>query len=378
MKRRPHLVVRSLSFLALSSVSGCLLELSIVSCPVHCWESFLDVTDIPVDMEHSGYFPDQCQHPGGGSVLVPLPNPGYPAKGCFLPADSNSENHFLLKAAIEAHSNGESLTTEQEDAYNLWVDVIDSAAYKSCVSHLTCNGAPGTCDIDINVDGDQSCTQNSAIGVCSTNISGTLKSQLELPTPSKYPECSSPVIVTANSANCEGHIPDMNATGGDCLDDGGVIPGDSSDSTAGLDSTGTGERSAGPFGDLDTLIACTGNDCDIDSQLILNLMENFATFYDEGVTLEIVDDTVTCGPGARIDGLDAGEAARDLADEFSIQNNDIITSVNGVEPSSANNVVRILNDIDDLTNFDVQVDRFVSSPNGPSCTRITWSIVVQP
>ena len=374
--RRVDLVASGL--LAVLALPGCQYSVT-ASCPFHCWESFLERSALPENSNEllEGYYPDQCETPASASIYPPLPDVGYAAKYCFkgdpqglfTRAKQNSIANFNLKLAIDKSQNAQPLTHEEEEDYELWISGIDFEAYASCVAHLTCNGNPShpDCDIDENMSGKQSCRLNSAKALCQANVVGLLEGQLELPNPQKYPECSPITYFQFNEAECQGHTPETNATGDGCLDDDGVVPGESD----GADSTGA---PADPFGDVAQLIDCVGNDCTVQAELLLSLTENFGVVYDEEVELELVDGSTMCGPGAKVAGLDSGEATKDLADAFSVQNGDIITDVNGISLSSVSKAAVVLDEIAASTQFTVTVKRRA----GSACSSTTWGLTVEP
>lgn len=348
------------------------------SCPFYCWESFIDVDDIPEDAMRPGYFPTQCETPSSGSALAPLPTTGYPARECHpyvIPLGQrpdpavNSAMHFLLESAISKLQASESPTTEEADAYDAWAAHIAGEAQETCISSLTCNWMPGTCDIDPTVAGDQSCTVASAASICDTNVENVLFGLLGRPSPSQYPECSGSDYVVVTDSLCEGYVPDLNGTGGYCADDG-FIPGTGSTSMGSADTTGA---KADPFGDLDSLIACDGNDCDLDVALIVNMMEHFGEFYDDDVSLAFVNDAA-CGYGVEIGGLSTGTPPAELANEFGAENGDIISSVNGLVISSEEHAATALEDLGSNTDFTVVVKR----PDAMSCTTTTWTLEIVP
>ena len=273
-----------------------------------------------------------------------------------------------MKTAILADVASELLTTEEQDAYDNWANALDDEVITSCVAHLTCNGSPGVgCDIDPNVNGEQSCKVTSAAVLCTTHVTNLLQGQLELPGPEKYPDCSTAEYLTIEQG-CPGYNPEMNATGGGCVADG-VIPGGSD----GADSTGA---PADPFGDLGALISCSGlwtaPDCTLDPDLILNATENFRVFYDEGVELELVDSSEQCGPGAKLTGLDAGEDATALTDELGIENGDIVTNVGANPLTSIGRAAAALDEIATATSLTVIVKR----RDGAGCDTMTYDLTV--
>jgi hypothetical protein len=360
-------------------MTGCIHDTYTIytECPFYCWESFLDAADIPSDEADPPYYTQLCTQEGGGSsaLLVPLPEKGYGARTCYSggsPANAagNSEHYFLVAMAIVNLLGSNSLNQSQEDAYDLAVLLLDQSAVESCVAHLTCNGSPGAgCDIDETVSGEQSCTVGSANALCTAQIEGVLEGQLALPSPEKYPECSGIQYYETSVALCQGHVPDMNGTGGYCADDG-FIPGTGSTSMGSADTTGANLE---PFGDLGALIRCDGTACDLDPELIINVMEHFGEFYDDEVTLLYVDDAA-CDEGVQVDGLSSGTAPTELAGEFNIENGDIITQVNGIYLDRAASFATALQELDSETEFTVVVKR----PDGMACTKTTWTLEIIP
>jgi len=106
-----------------------------------------------------------------------------------------------------------------------------------------------------------------------------------------------------------------------------------------------------PFGDIEELVSCNPQtECDVEAELLSNISANFDVFDEEGVTLEIVDSTVSCGPGAQIGGLDSGEDAKELADVFDFRNGDVIRVIESVT-------------IDDLDDALVAVSSLLEDPS---------------
>lgn len=365
-------------------------------CPFHCWESSVANADLPEDSERPGYFTMQCTDKNEVAVFVPIPDLGFGARACFSgstgPTDYpgpalNFEKHFFMKLAVFNLAAGQGLTPDQQDAYETWVEALRQAVVDSCVQALTCNGNPGTCDIDSNTPlTNESCNIPSATSLCEILVATELESQLALPNPEKYPECSGtdmlPVFAEDEENLCEGFVPDM--TGGQCEDfepgmgesgseaggaddesgadtTGGSEDTAGADEDGGADTTGTdgdsGSTGAGaaPFGDVPTLVDCLGNDCTVDAELVDNVYANFDVFYDEGVRLELVDASVTCGPGIRISGLGSGSASADLARPFGVDAGDVITRLNGMPIVDADDILAALDMISAETQFTVHL-----------------------
>ena len=362
--------------LSQACTSGTLIP---ASCPMYCWESFLDVEDLPEDGMMAGFYPVACDMPGGGSTPVPHPAAGYSARTCNYGSgmnpdvEQNSSDHFQLKMAIANLIASATLTTAQADAYDKFVDLLDVEAYASCVAHLTCNGNPSSskCDIlpQMGYPGNQACTISSAESLCLGQVYGVLEDQLERPNPEQYPECSG-LQYFSSTVDCEGFVSDMNGTGGDYCGEDGMIPGTGSTSMGSADTTG---ENLEPFGDVDMLVSCDTSDCDLDASLILNVMEHFSEFDEDAVTLDYVDDAA-CGKGVEVNGLSAGTPPTELADKFDVENGDIITKVNGIELDSLADFADVLQELDTETDFTVVVKR----PDGMSCTTTTWTLEIVP
>ena len=299
-----------------------------------------------------------------------------------------------MKLAVFNLAAGQGLTPDQQDAYETWVEALRQAVVDSCVQALTCNGSPGTCDIDSNTPlTDESCNIPSATSLCELLVASELESQLALPNPEKYPECSGtdmlPVFAVDEEDLCEGFVPDM--TGGQCEDlepgmgDSGSEAGGADDESgadttggsegttaadedSGADTTGTdgdsGSTDAGaaPFGDVGALVDCLGNDCTVRRpSWSTTSYANFGVFYDEGVRLELVDAGVTCGPGIRISGLGSGSASADLARPFGVDDGDMITRLNGMPIVDADDILAALDIISAETQFTVHLRERVGS-----------------
>lgn len=360
-------------------------------CPFHCWESSVAKADLPEDPERPGYFTMQCTDKNEVAVFVPIPDLGFGARACFSgstgPTDYpgpalNFEKHFFMKLAVFNLAAGQGLTPDQQDAYETWVEALRQAVVDSCVQALTCNGNPGTCDIDSDtLLTDESCNIPSATSLCEILVATELESQLALPNPEKYPECSGtdmlPVFAEDEENLCEGFVPDM--TGGQCEDfepgmgESGSEGGGADDESGADGDTGSTGAGAAPFGDVGALVSCVGNDCTLDAQLVDNVYANFGVFYDEGVRLELVDASVTCGPGIRISGLGSGSASADLARPFGVDTGDVITRLNGMPIVDADDILAALDIISTETQFTVHLREHV----GSTCRTRTLTLEVK-
>lgn len=89
--------------------------------------------------------------------------------------------------------------------------------------------------------------------------------------------------------------------------------------------------------------------------------------------MELVDSAVTCGPGVKLAGFGAGEASTDLANEIGVQNGDVISKLNGTIISTTARAVSVLEDVAELTEFEVVVLR----RNGTKCDSTTYDLTVE-
>lgn len=404
MRARNVVAASAAGIIACVAGSTCIIPAD--QCQFHCWESSVTKDELPEDPDRPGYFEMQCTNKQGHSEFVPIPSNGFGARACYTgstgPLDypgpaENSLTHGLLKLAVYNLDNGVALTPLQEDAYIKWEQALRDAMLDTCVAALSCNGKPGTCDIDSNFSGAQSCNVASATSLCDSLVADELHDQLALPSPTKLPECSGTdfLPVYANLDACEDFVPDMTGftcenftpTGGE--DDAGgddapidptsgaddesgsdtSDPDGGADSTGGADETGgsddesgssTGARAA-PFGDVGMMIDCTGNDCIVSPELVDNLYASFGVFYDEGVVLELVDATAACGPGIRFGGIGSGSATAELARPFGIDNGDVVRRLNGLAITDTDDILAALDMIAAESTFTVHVSKRVGS-----------------
>lgn len=356
------------------AAGACYDPVNYQSCPFYCWQSDVPHDEIPESPTRPGYFDQQCTHSTTADGLwAPIPPLGLASRVCYLgsppSSEVNTENYFLVKSAIQKLKASEALSPEEETAYDLIASLLDHDAFENCVANLTCNGNPGVgCDIDPTQTGEQSCSLASATSLCTNEVMNLLESLLDRSAPSQYPECSGTQYYEGEEPFCEGYVPDFNDTEGPCAGDG-MLPGTGSTSFGGQDSTGEGSA---PFGDIGDLISCNATDCDIDSLLLINIMENFSEFYDAGVTLQQTASSGLCGQGILLDGLTAGTAPSELASAFNMTNGDIILSINGIPLNSATGAAAVLDLLDSATTFSV----VVGSPGGNQCHTTTWTLEI--
>lgn len=159
-------------------------------------------------------------------------------------------------------------------------------------------------------------------------------------------------------SSCEqaGNLPDPAAD-----DDGGC----------GVDETGGGGGIVDPFGDIDNSVYCSPQtDCTILQQLHYDVGYNFHVFYDEGVELVPVSSPTR---GVKVTGLNSGEYSKELADAFGIQNDDVITHVNGTQLANEANTFTVIAMLDaDDGPWSVTVRRW----NGSSWATLNYSIAL--
>ena len=156
-------------------------------------------------------------------------------------------------------------------------------------------------------------------------------------------------------------------------DGGGGDESGSTDGNSGADSSG-GETSG--FGDVDGRIECSSStSCTVDASLLRDIADNFATFYAEGVFLQILPASTPCNTaGAVLSGLDAGDDAKALADAIGLRNGDIVSRVEGIELSSMDKAADI---IDDLSSSSDPVSMTVRRRASNSCRSFNLTLTIQ-
>jgi hypothetical protein len=323
------------------------------TCKVHCWEDRPE----PVDANSNGRFDGQCTnfYPNPSAFFPPIKTVGfYLGKAC---TDTQGE-HDAIKGAIARIKAEEALPMGQLDAYESIVNQIVDDAWEACRTHLIGNddGDGDFDDIDPNTTGNQACTPITAEALCDTYIKGpALAALLELEDCGiRQPQYSSP---ESNNNNCV-FEPEFDAT---------ESVGET-EMCAELPTTG---EEIATFGAFPTLVSCNSpSNCQVDEEIVYAVQTNFSQFYDDGVVLTL---QTTCPAGAKITGLNTGEVSFNLANKFGIQNNDIITHVNGVPMNSDPNVSSVLAWLAEGQD-QVQVKRWRGTCTGGSNT--TYNIIV--
>lgn len=155
-------------------------------------------------------------------------------------------------------------------------------------------------------------------------------------------------------------------------DGGATDESGSTDGNSGADSSG-GETSG--FGDIDGRIECSSStSCTVDASLLRDIADNFATFYAEGVFLQILPASTPCNTaGAVLSGLDAGDDAKALADAIGLRNGDIIALVEGIELSSMDKAADI---IDDLSSSSDPISMTVKRRASNSCRSFNLTLTI--
>jgi hypothetical protein len=153
--------------------------------------------------------------------------------------------------------------------------------------------------------------------------------------------------------------------------------GNLEDELAGVEDDGGVDESSGggsvvdPWGDLGTLVECSPQtSCLVHEELFENVATNFDVFYDEGVDLQF-GTHATGVTGLKVTGLGTGEDSKDLFDAFGVKNNDVITHVNNDPLSSGPNVWGIIQDLQDVSYWEVRVRRYKCV--GASCSWTTFN-----
>jgi hypothetical protein len=331
---RAKLSAATLGVVTFLGLGGC-YSLSGDVCRVHCWEHRPLIED--QDQDHK--FDLDCEN-GGASPLrfdPPLPPAGFfIARAC---TDSQAQ-HNTLKAAIAAILGSESLNANQLSTYQDIVDDIADAGVEQCVAHLIGDDLSTQVteytDIDPGIPGIQSCVLADAQALCDIYVRAAIHDELDevLGGGDQVPQLSTPGSqILQGSQSCD-YVPELGqgdtdtATSGGEGEGGGGGGGDDS-ATSGVDSSGSsGSGAVGPWGDLPSLVSCNANNiCTVDRVLIDNVTASFATLYDDGVLLSLVTSPAK---GVRLTGVDRGEDSADLIDAFGVQDDDIITEIDGI------------------------------------------------
>lgn len=313
-------------------------------CYVHCWDYHMDHASIQ-DSNSDGYYDSTCtNYHGGATMNAPLPTTAIPARECLPPNGQTA--HEDIKAAIAAKlgEDLESLTMSQVETYEDFIDGVVDEVVKTCSALLTCNEQ--YCDIDQGMPGMQACTMPSARSLCETYVENLALDTLDLNTGADVPEYGvpNPNYYHYGVTVCD-YVPESTGTGGE---------------TGGLDETGTAQSN--PFGDVEMLIDCAPQtECTVAQALADNIKTHFSIFFDEGVELEL--GSWPEGNGARVSGLSSGDYSKEIADEFDIRNNDVVTHINGtaLTTMSAEALANTLLDLHYNGYFELTVERRGSS-----------------
>lgn len=358
------LTTRTKAAVALAAILACNYA-TFEECFIHCWQYVLPAEGIQ-DQDENGYFDTVCTnaHAGAGAMFAPIQSIGYPGKVCNASNDSQAHHETIKKVVLAKLANDlGSLTMTEIETYEDWMETVATWTYFTCVAQLTCNG-DFDCDIDPNIPDDQACTQNSAESLCSTYVETVALANLDLDTGPDVPEYGG---TSKKSINPETQDCDFKPESTDGFFPGEGDDGDGDGGEGGDDTTGAG---AGPFGDIDMLVYCDPQTtCVVDEDLLANVAANFTVFDDEEVRLTAVSISGV-GRCAQVSGLDNGEDSKELLDAFGIQNNDLITHVNGTALSSTANVHQVVYDLGGATSWTVTVRRW----NGSTWTTLNYSV----
>jgi hypothetical protein len=293
--------------IAASVGSGACIVNEIPACPGQCFE---------YTVEYEGPLP--CNTVMGDDYEIPFTGSapdGYHGRFCF-----NSSSIPLVLEAIEHLESGgqlSELSVEVQNAYITTVNAVQADLQAECIT-----AAAGQC-----IDEVQVCTGIAADMYEQLVVDETCVLALGGVEPivlGPGEACEFAPYQATGSAESGEHCTDE-TTGGGGSDGADETTGgggsDGADETTG-DSTG---MMLGPFGDIEALVRCDRQShCDVERELVSNLVAHFDVFAQERVTLTIVGKDAPCGPGARIDGLDPREYTTELAAAFGLRNGDVI------------------------------------------------------
>jgi len=305
-------------------------------CTRYCWshrQVVPDITDKDMTGVPDGRFDIACtKFFDLEDWYPPLPPFGwYSGERCL-----GGSEHEIIAATVAAIQDPMVDATQGCDVTDLQVyaelvEELATQARDACIAHLSCNGSPVGCDIDPSTDGPQACTLPSAQSICDQIVLAPALAALNDLTHgpgSAQPQRDGTVVeYIEDPQDCEPLLHDTDGTPS-CE----VGPaGDGADETTGT----TGEEgSEGPFGDLDALVTWeSATICIVEPELLLSIQRNFGVFYDDGVWLERVD-LPGIGRGIRISGLHRGKASTELLAAFGIENDDVVSHVDGASLGS--------------------------------------------
>lgn len=339
-------------------------------CTLHCWSIAYEYP--PAGGNLDGSCVDRGSNEG---IFVPIPVSGIATGRACIDFQAD---HELVKQVLQAAEAGSvaSLSAAQKTAWAaLAGDLVDSA-HSRCVTYVT--GGPSHDDIDPGTAGDQSCTDVSASAICDLAVSVPLAASLSLTEQGAdiaIPEYAGVEYGLVAQPECE-FLPettgDVDPTGGPqtdpTADDGPVrTDGGSADTSGGGDG--------GMFGDIGEGVQCSGTQCSIDMSVWASIINNFDTFYDEGVTLVIGPSGAPCNAtGAKIGGLSNGEASAELAAALGLRNGDVITRVEGISLVDLGKAAAVVNDLQSTVDpISMTVRRKTSAS---ACTTLNYTILL--
>lgn len=348
--KRPQLALTALLSTACLQLSSCYQGAD--GCPHHCWQNNTEFATQPLNLDLSpSTLPFRCED---ASTAQPIPiapldlaDTVWHATDC--PSQADHETVTAVVSAIENGTTG-SLFGAQILTYKAFVESLALEQRNHCLAALKAE--------DISDDpGLQSCTHASAVAVCNAYVMYPALAVLAVDSGTSFePPTAAPTqVYTIPQGEMCDFQPGLGGDtgGGESTSSGGNS--DTGDSTGddGLDSTGTGSSGGAvvdPFGDVSALIYCdaSGVLCSYQPELVDNIDANFSVFFQEQVSLELLRSTDADYPGVRLSGLDSGEASKDLADAFGLQNDDVLKNVNGI-------------DIEDEADASEAIDALISS-----------------
>lgn len=338
-------------------------------CYFHCWS-----TDVVLPTTDGVYVAGAaCTNVLGGSISIPVP-PKIIGRTCL---ELQSEQDFV-NATIGAiqEDDVDSLSMLAHLHWDSFVEAMAADAFKNCITHLT--GSPGQQDIDPTLPGKQACLHDgTTIAFCDDLVADVIRDRFDLShgASTDIPAYLGVVPGVAPESMCS-YEPQYGSTGEvdpSSSDGGAADESGSTDGNSGADSSG-GETSG--FGDVDGRIECSSStSCTVDASLLRDIADNFATFYAEGVFLQILPASTPCNTaGAVLSGLDAGDDAKALADAIGLRNGDIIALVEGIELSSMDKAADI---IDDLSSSSDPISMTVKRRASNSCRSFDLTLTIQ-
>jgi hypothetical protein len=346
-------------------------------CPMHCWGFTQEVQGVdgrfpqndPQSMNPYG----ECRDRDSEDLLMPwLPIPAeFHGRACL----STQSEHAAVKAVVQAVDCGTAMQCWQHvvvpddiDVYNAFVGAagdggIALAARDACLQWLYIQG----CEIDDEEPGGA-----LAHALCNDFVRDPAAAAMGDTTGCagwRPPREEQGAYKPSYPYDCDFH-PDLATSGNE---DGPVCDG-GDEADEGVDEESGAPLLDDPFGDLEALVECSGSTtktCVIEPELLANITENFQTFYDEEVWLQMVNITGP-GRGAQITGVDSGEDVEALLDAFGIEDEDLITHVNNIHLEGEQDALQAIYEIPLTTAWNVTVRRW----NGTSWDTLSYAISV--